>query len=173
MSVETILRTDIIPIETNKRDSQVIGSANEPPSLLSSKSDGLATRLATFLRDASAKPFKLGVHDCGLMLADWCLAERGIDPAASIREKYSSVDEAQQFVGVGSLPQVFGRMLRASGIHLTTSPVYGDIAMIKIGDAPVRGAIVTNGYVILSEGVGISRIEINHARLVAAWSINA
>jgi hypothetical protein len=157
---------------TNRRDLSVIDSANEHRFLHSSKSDGhLTKRLAKFLQEASQKPFKLGVHDCGLWLADWCLSERGIDPARSLRGMYDSVEEASKLVGVSNLPKVFGRMLCASGFRITKKPVYGDIAMIKIGDSPVRGAIVTNGYVVLANGFGISKIS--NARLVAAWSINA
>lgn len=106
------------------------------------------------------------------MLADWCLQEIGADPAAAIRDNYTSVDEAQAFVGVSNLPQVFGRLFRGIGLRLTKSPVYGDVAMIKIGDAPVRGAIVARGYVVVGDA-GISSLPFASARLVAAWSVHA
>ncbi|MDB6085550.1 MAG: hypothetical protein JWN43_3431 [Gammaproteobacteria bacterium] len=106
------------------------------------------------------------------MLADWCLREMGADPAADIRAQYSSVEEAQCFVGVSTLPQVFGRLFRSVGLKLTKSPAYGDVAMIKIGEMPVRGAIVATGYVVVGDA-GIARVPKSAARLVAAWSVYA
>ena len=104
------------------------------------------------------------------MLADWCLAEMGIDPAREIRGRYDTIDEAMHLLGVSSLPMVFGRLCRAAGIPLTTRPRYGDIAMIELGGS-VRGAIRTFGYVVRSQNAGISRVTT--ARLVAAWSVHA
>lgn len=132
--------------------------------------DGVEARLAAFLRGVAGRRFSLGQHDCGLLLADWCFAERGVDPAEPIRGAYDTVDEAKQLLNVSSLPMVFGRLCRGAGIRLTTTPEYGDICMIELGGA-VRGAIRTAGYVVLAEGGGISRV--NKARLVAAWSVHA
>lgn len=106
------------------------------------------------------------------MLADWCLSEMGMDPAANIRGQYTTVEGAQAFVDVSNLPQVFGRLFRGIGLRLTRSPVFGDVAMIKIGELPVRGAIVTGGYVVIGDA-GISRVPRHAARLVAAWSVHA
>jgi hypothetical protein len=44
--------------------------------------------------------------------------------------------------------------------------------MIKIGEAPARGAIVTTGFVVVAD-VGLSRIPMRSARLIAGWSIHA
>jgi hypothetical protein len=106
------------------------------------------------------------------MLADWCLREIGADPAAEIRSQYSTVDGAQAFVGVSSLPHLFGRLFRGIGLRLTKSPQYGDVAMIKIGESPVRGAIVASRYVVLGDA-GVSTVSRSAARLVAAWSVHA
>jgi hypothetical protein len=118
----------------------------------------------------AGRPFRLGEQDCGLMLADWCLSELGVDPARLMRGQYETVDEAKALLGVSSLPMVFGRLCRHAGIPMTTRPQYGDICMIKLGGS-VRGAIKTSGYVVLSQGAGISRVR--DARLVAAWSVHA
>jgi hypothetical protein len=55
---------------------------------------GIEIRLARFLREIARRPFRMGQQDCGLMLADWRLAEIGIDPAREIRGHYNSTDEA-------------------------------------------------------------------------------
>jgi hypothetical protein len=170
-SDEIIQPTDSIQTEINRRGFQVTDSASEHRSSHLNKRDGLVIRLAKFLQIASSKKFKLGVHDCGLFLADWCLSETGVDPGRLIRGMYASTAEAQDFVGVSNLPKVFGRCFLASGFKLTKRPAYGDIAMIRIGDAPVRGAIVTDGFVVLSNVAGISRVRT--ARVVAAWSVHA
>jgi hypothetical protein len=89
---------------------------------------GIEIRLARFLREIARRPFRMGQQDCGLMLADWRLAEIGIDPAREIRGHYDSTDEAMHLLGVSSLPMVFGRLCRAAGISLTTRPRYGGCA---------------------------------------------
>jgi hypothetical protein len=65
---------------------------------------------------------------------------------------------------------VFARLFRSCAVPLTRTPRYGDVCMIEL-DGSVRGAIRTAGYVVLAQGMGISRVA--HARLVAAWSVNA
>jgi hypothetical protein len=128
-------------------------------------------QLALFLQRAAGRRFHLGEFDCGLFLADWCLEITGIDPTASLRGRYSSVDEVQRLVGVANLPHAFGRMLLAAGFRLTKRPVYGDVAMIKPVGSDICGAMVTTGYVVLNRGGGLSRIRRDHARLVVAWSV--
>lgn len=130
-------------------------------------------RLAAFLRRASLKSFQLGSFDCGLLIADWCLELRGVDPAASIRGLYQSVEGANALVGTRSLPALFNRLLRDVGVKRTRDPVYGDAAMIRIGDSDLRGAIVTSGYVVVAAGGGVSRISHTLARRICAWSMNA
>jgi hypothetical protein len=134
----------------------------------------LSKRLADFLSAASARPFQLGAFDCGILLADWCLEVRGVDPAAKVRGRYNSIDEAHALVGTRSLPALFNKLFRSVGVKRTRDPIYGDVAMIQIvGDTDLRGAIVTGGYVVIAAGGGLSRVRHHCARRAVAWSLQA
>ncbi|MGM5018729.1 DUF6950 family protein [Tardiphaga sp. 367_B4_N1_1] len=122
------------------------------------------------MKQVATRRFRLGVNDCGLWLADWCLAETGRDPAAELRGRYATAEQGSKLMGTASMPKAFGRAFRSACLRLTLDPVYGDICMIELG-GNVCGAIRTRGFVVLSDGAGIGRVA--SARLVAAWSVHA
>ena len=130
--------------------------------------------LPNFLRDAAAKPFRYGHFDCFLFPADWCKAARGTDPASEIRSRYHDLNSGLALAGAKNLPAAFRRLLRSAGLRSTRSPVVGDIALIALADLQPRGTIVArSGYVLLGEGLGLSRVRFEGARRLAAWSIDA
>jgi hypothetical protein len=108
-----------------------------------------------------------------MLLADWCVHRRGVDPVAAYRGRFNSIEDLTGLVGVSSLPRVFGRLIRVAGMSMICRPVYGDLAMITVEDGGgPRGAIVGDGYIVLSKGVGLTRVPFSAARRVAAWSID-
>jgi hypothetical protein len=127
--------------------------------------------LSAFLRVDAARPFAWGVRDCGLRLADWVLARRGIDPAADVRGTYSNADELAALTGWGGLPRFVDRLARRAGLGRTPSPTPGDIAVISFrGQAPQGAIRVDRGWSILADG-GVSRVPDVTVRLIGAWSV--
>lgn len=126
--------------------------------------------MAEFLRVSSRKTFQLGEFDCGLFVADWCAEVRGIDPAAEIRGRYDTLEQALALTGTRTLPAMFDRLLRGAGLTRTRHLAYGDIAVIRIANGPPRGAIVTKGFVVVGE-IGLSRVPLADARVVCSWSV--
>lgn len=125
--------------------------------------------LTAFLRADAAQPFAWGVRDCGLRLADWVLAARGVDPAADIRGTYSNAEELAALMGWGGLPRFVDRLARRANLQRVSDPKRGDIAVVAFVAQPSQGAIkVDGGWSILSDG-GVGRIR--SARVIAAWGV--
>jgi Domain of unknown function (DUF6950) len=109
--------------------------------------------------------------DCGLFLADWCVDLCGVDPAANMRGRYSTLEEALAISKSKNLVAMFHKLLRRVGVRRTIEPRCGDLAVIELGEK-LRGAIVTSrGFAVVAEGGGISRPL--KPRLMFAWSFRA
>lgn len=57
--------------------------------------------LTLFLRRTWDAPFVWGRCDCTLWVADWCRERWGIDPAAAVRERYTTEAEAERLIASG------------------------------------------------------------------------
>lgn len=133
----------------------------------------IARELPLFLQACAARTFRLGEFDCGLLLADWCRRLLGTDPAAALRGRYTSTEEALALTGDRKLSRLFHRQFRAIGLRLTNEPQLGDLAMIHIEDGGERGAIVTTrGFVTVAQGAGICRVP-QGVRRICAWSVRS
>lgn len=59
---------------------------------------------AAFVAISTPRPWRWGVVDCSMWMADWCAYRWGIDPAAPFRQRYSSEAEAEALIAeAGSL----------------------------------------------------------------------
>lgn len=127
--------------------------------------------LSAFLRADAARPFAWGIRDCGLRLADWVLARRGVDPAADVRGTYGNADELAVLMGWGGLPRFVDRLARRVGLERVPEPEPGDIAVISLRGQPPQGAIrLDAGWSILADG-GVGRVPDANVRLVGAWRV--
>lgn len=134
--------------------------------------DVLERELSRFLRDAAARRFRLGEHDCGLWLADWVIVRRGLDPAASVRGRYHDRASLDELLSIGGLPRLFDRLFREAGLMRTIVPICGDVAMISIAQSPPTGALRTaRGFAVLADGSGVHSVPVDRVRLVAAWKV--
>ena len=103
-------------------------------------------RLTAFLENAAQTPFDYGKTDCALMPADWCQAECGIDPAASIRGKYATEAEWKGLANAeGGLLSLWSRLGCESGLERKDVPALGDIGLVNLPDNGLFGAIKGQG----------------------------
>jgi hypothetical protein len=129
--------------------------------------------LRGFLRDIAGRSFRLGTHDCGLVLADWVEHVTGRDPAAPVRGRYAGEAELMAIAGAGGLPRLFDRLLRAGGLERTRAAQLGDVAIVSIDGAAPRGAIYARRGFIVVAPQGVSRCPPDKVRVVMAWTFNA
>jgi hypothetical protein len=134
--------------------------------------DVLERDLSRFLFGAASRPFELGTHDCGLLLADWVKVRRGVDPAEPVRGLYHDAATLDALLPFGGLPRLFDRLFLAAGLVRTIAPVVGDVAMITFVEQPPIGAIRTGrGFAMLAQGQGVCSIPVKCVRTVAAWKV--
>lgn len=118
--------------------------------------------LALFLRDASAREFRLGEWDCGLWLADWYVrATDQPDPAAHLRgAAYESCEIINRL-----------RAVTASlALPRTKMPARGDIGLLRLGSLAVGAICTGRGWAVLGE-TGVSHVPAHGARVMAAWRV--
>jgi hypothetical protein len=104
-------------------------------------------------------------------VADWCREIRCIDPGADIRGRYASMEQGLALAGVKTLPMFFARLLRRAGLRQTRAARTGDVAVINISGLTCGAIVAAKGYVVLGEGIGLSRTGFAGARRIAAWSV--
>ena len=99
-------------------------------------------RFSAFIAVAAGKPFIHGKSDCALLPADWCRAECGTDPAASVRGRYNSEAEWRALADAeGGLPALWRRLGTEAGLEQTASPGLGDIGLVTLLGYGIFGAI--------------------------------
>lgn len=88
--------------------------------------------LADFLARAARTPFALGEFDCCLWLADWIALNRGIDPAAHLRGRYSTALGYRRLARkAGGMAALVGSCVEPAGLRLTGAPKPGDIGVVR------------------------------------------
>jgi hypothetical protein len=128
--------------------------------------------LAGFLREATARRFEYGAHDCALFCADWVRLRKGVDPAAAWRGHYqTALGSARLIKRHGGLVALFDAYLSEAGAVRYASLRRGDVAIVESGGALVSG-VVTDPCIAC---LGVERgVVIRHRDLVsfvAVWSI--
>lgn len=117
--------------------------------------------LSEFLRQAAARPFRLGEFDCGLFLADWYMAKTGKpDPAAHLRGASYGEDE---------LTRHLQPIIENLALKPTQQPQSGDIGLLQLGGKTI-GAICS-GPRWMFLGRGVRSVQMGRVPVVAAWEL--
>jgi len=129
-------------------------------------------RLAALIAAARHRPFQIAVHDCGTFAADAVAAVTGVDPLASLRQRYR--DEAAQpnFAGWSAVA-----ILRALAVkHGWVRVVWrlasrGDLALVRGADDAACAAVVDlSGRRLVAPGpAGLVAFPLDRAS--ACWRI--
>jgi hypothetical protein len=97
-------------------------------------------------------PFVWGETDCMLVLADWILRVRGVDPAAHVRGMYHDAGTCQRETGFLRDPVVAvdGCLATIGGLPKVSDPAEGDIAVLTLSVGP-GGRVTTCGGLWLGQ----------------------
>jgi hypothetical protein len=131
----------------------------------------LSVSLTAFLFAAADRGFEAGRFDCGLWLADWVMAARGVaDPCPDLR----GLDHDAWLAHARQLPLVVARICRRLGLARIDEALasHGDISVIALHCEVPRGAIKTGlGWAFLT-GTGVVNGPLPpRALVVAAWRV--
>ncbi len=118
-----------------------------------------------------ATPFVWGQSDCMIVLADWVMEVRGVDPAADIRGRYHDEASCEAVTGFMSRPlEVAARRFEDVGLGRVGAAQIGDVALISIGNQ-VLGAIWNGaGWVSKSER-GAHAAHPRFTQVLACWGV--
>ncbi len=130
---------------------------------------GQHVALTAFLRAMARASFEWGSCDCSLVMADWCRACRNVDPAESLRGRYSTAAGAMRHVKRLGGFEAMGRSLMAGcGFVTTDAPAPGDVGLVThpiVG--PVFAIRCALGWAVKSpEGVAVDDYP-----TIVAWSV--
>lgn len=130
-------------------------------------------RLADYLRWAGAQPFAYGRWDCLIgLVAEWVRRERGGDPAAPWRGRYSTALGCARLVKrEGGLLAVLSRGAALAGLEAAVAPRAGCIAAVEPHGAAggsLAGAICTGAAWAVLSPAGIGLIA---ARPLGVWRV--
>ncbi|MBI1682394.1 DUF6950 family protein [Caulobacter hibisci] len=136
----------------------------------------IAKRLAVYLAWAARQPFSYERGwDCASgLVARWVEQERGTDPAAPWRGRYSTALGCARLVRrEGGMHAIMGFGLAAVGLARTETPQVGDVGLVMqvtpAGPEPVAAIRTRRRWVMLT-ATGL-RASIR-ARCIAAWSLS-
>ncbi|KTS01969.1 hypothetical protein SB2_28020 [Methylobacterium radiotolerans] len=129
----------------------------------------MSEALTVFLRAGARATFVWGEIDCSLFMADWCRVRRGVDPAASLRGRYSSPAGAMRHVlRLGGFEAMARSLMAGCGFAATCAPQPGDVGLVEhptVG--PVFAIRCALGWAVKSpEGVAVDEFP-----TVVAWSV--
>ncbi|HYD66163.1 DUF6950 family protein [Azospirillum sp.] len=100
-------------------------------------------RLKNYLSSLAGRRWQPGALDCGVFMADWVMAVRGVDPIADVRGTYSSEREFRRILRrEGGFARSCARRLAAVGYAPTPAPAGGDIAVVMAPYAVRQGRIL-------------------------------
>lgn len=126
-------------------------------------------QLITFLREMAKATFSWGECDCSLVMADWCRAVRGKDPAASLRGRYSTAAGAMRHVmRLGGFEAMARSLMAGCGFETTAEPGPGDVGLVEhpiVG--PVFAIRCALGWAVKSP----SGVAVDEYPTVVAWSV--
>ena len=129
----------------------------------------MSQALTDFLRAGARATFVWGEIDCSLFMADWCRVRRGVDPAASLRGRYSTAAGAMRHVlRLGGFEAMARSLMAGCGFAATNAPRPGDVGLVEhptVG--PVFAIRCALGWAVKSpEGVAVDDFP-----TVVAWSV--
>ena len=123
------------------------------------------TLLDAFLCEHQFEPFHYGQWDCGLFVCSAVRVMTGVDPAASLRNVYSSPREAVQTMRARGIRSVEGLVEAVTTeCRMPETPVScaqrGDVALVRHS----LGLVALNGRdVLLASACGLWRIPLSMA----------
>jgi hypothetical protein len=132
--------------------------------------------LSGYLMSVASTPFRYGVLDCGLFVADALLVMTGIDAASELRGTYTNRREAfasiKSLCGTASMEAVATYIARSYGIPQL--PILcaqrGDPVLLRHGRTSSLGIVALHGTEILTPYKdGLLRLPLSHA--TRAWHI--
>lgn len=130
-----------------------------------------AAILSDFLRQQTGQAFAYGVADCGLYLADWVIAAKGVpDPAAHVRGTYSTAEGAAAALGSPGFLAFVADCAAAAGCPPTEDLQDGDFAVLDMPWGLV-GAVMTNGSWALRTPRGLAWSRATPGKVVQAWAV--
>jgi hypothetical protein len=131
-----------------------------------------AEPLARYLHAAGRTPFAYGSSDCGLWLADWIRARRGVDPGAGFRGTYSTEAGCARLVRrAGGLVALLDAAFLAAGLSQAPRAQLGDVGVIAVATArgvEPAGAIRTGRRWAVRARGGLLSLE---AEALAIWRV--
>lgn len=126
--------------------------------------------LDDFLETMAATPFVDGTADCALTMADWAMVATGCpDPAAHLRGRYRTPFGRERLLQRrGGLANVMADCAARAGLSETTTPVRGDIGLIRWGRRPYAAIFLGQRWVVKSsEGVTVRAADV----VIRAWRV--
>ena len=126
-------------------------------------------QLSAFLRAGARATFVWGEIDCAIMMADWCRIRRGVDPAETLRGRYSTALGAMRHVRrLGGFEGMARSLMAGCGFVTTDAPVTGDVGLVE---HPVVGPMFAIrcalGWAVKSpEGVAVESYP-----AIVAWRV--
>lgn len=141
------------------------------------KAEGWPERLAETVEAAMAQPFSWAGHNCGLFVADCCLAMTGEDPADGFLRNAGFDDEAGARTGlrkvgarggsVGAFAAKIARRWKAESVPARRAQ-RGDIMVVMHAGRAVLG-VCWNGRIAVVTPAGLTWLPVDAAH--AAWRI--
>lgn len=99
--------------------------------------------LKAYLASLADRRWRPGALDCGVFMADWVRAVRGVDPIADVRGTYSSTREFNLILRrEGGFAKSCADRLAAIGYVPTETPAAGDLAVVLAPFAIRKGKIL-------------------------------
>lgn len=106
----------------------------------------MAAGLEHYLTETGDLPFVWGERDCTLWVADWWVARYGEDPAQEFRDRYTTREEAEDFVD-GDLVGLIGRYVPQKDVAER-----GDIGVVEIMGREVAAICTGSHWAVKTEG---------------------
>lgn len=136
--------------------------------------------LAQFLADLSRRKWEWGKTDCLMVLADWVVLRRGVDPLARWRGTYTTHGGARMGLRVaGGMEALLSHAFASVGLERAAEPVAGDVGLVSAPFAwrngralwrPTGAICVGDGWVMAADrGLVIARPP--SIKLIKAWAV--
>jgi hypothetical protein len=89
-----------------------------------------------------------GSSDCCTLAADWVKEQRGVDPMAVYRGRYTTPLGAQRLLKQRPLATVIQEAMAAAKISETMVPKAGDLGLVQTDAGPVMSIFTGRGWIV-------------------------
>lgn len=126
-------------------------------------------RLTAFVADGARLPFIFGRSCCAIWVADWITAERGCDPARSLRGTFRChLGSARLQRRAGGLAALVSGPLTAFGLAETAAPAAGDVGVVMTKAGEIAGICMGAALWAVKTRDGVA---VAPAALVKGWRV--